>query len=309
MSNISPTAGVSGEIPHYGDPALSQHLIDALRMQTTERPLQIIIVDDHHPTPYPDPNLPGIQVVRRDVNGGFGSTVNTGAAYAQHPLLLILNSDLTIGVTFIEELCRAAEKWLPAIVSPTVVDGNGSNQYVGRMFPTITRSVIAGLVPLARWRDDARWHRAVGHEIPDPPTEATICDWFIGAVILMPTKAFHQLGGFDERFYMNSEEVDLQRRAREINLPSVVLADVTVEHVGGGSSDDARRFLWLMQGEWRYRTKWEGKFRARSFQAAMLGVTVINLVWNSVRSLFGRPTRPLQTFQRGASAIIRSSRD
>ena len=94
MSNISPTAGVSVVIPHYGDPALSQHLIDALRMQTTERPLQIIIVDDHHPTPYPDPNLPGIQVVRRDVNGGFGSTVNTGAAYAQHPLLLILNSDL-----------------------------------------------------------------------------------------------------------------------------------------------------------------------------------------------------------------------
>lgn len=307
MEDHIASSGVSIVIPHYGDPSLSRDLIDALRGQSTERPLQIIVVDDHFPVPFPDLDISGFEVVRRNANGGFGATVNTGARLAVHPLLLILNSDLTIGPDFVEELCSGAAPWMPAIVSPTVVDHDGASQYTGRRFPTISGSAIASLVPLARWRNGVRWHRAVGHEIPDPSSDAMICDWFVGAVILMPTEEFHRLGGFDERFYMNSEEVDLQRRARQFNLPSVVLSRVTVEHVGGGSSDDAKRFLWLMQGEWRYRMKWNGSAGARTFQATLVGTCVINLIWNSARALLGRPTHPIRTFRDSVGAVLRAS--
>jgi N-acetylglucosaminyl-diphospho-decaprenol L-rhamnosyltransferase len=307
MVEITESSGVSIVIPHYGDPLLSRELIEALREQSTHRPLQIIVVDDHFPEAFPELDIPGFEVVRRNVNGGFGATVNTGAKVAVHPLLLILNSDLTIGPDFVDDLCSGAAPWMPAIVSPTVVDHHGASQYTGRRFPTISGSAIASLVPLARWRDDVRWHRAVGHEIPDPSSDAMICDWFVGAVILIPTDEFHRLGGFDERFYMNSEEVDLQRRAREFNLPSVVLSQVIVEHVGGGSSDDAKRFLWLMQGEWRYRRKWNGSAGARTFQATLVGTCVINLIWNSARALLGRPTHPLRTFRNSVGAVLRAS--
>ncbi len=299
--------GVSIVIPHYGDPALTRPLIKALLQQTTQRPLQIIVADDHSPEPFPELNLPGCVVVRREVNGGFGSAVNSGAAHAVHPLLLILNSDLTVGTDFVETLCAGAEPWMPAFVSPTVVGPDGSFQYVGRKFPKISRSVIASLSALGRWRNSVWWHRSVGHEIAPSTSNAMVCDWFVGAAILAPTAAFRRLGGFDERFHMNSEEIDLQRRAREFNLPSIVLSAVSVEHAGGGSSDDAMRFQWLMEGEWRYWVKWNGRAKARAFQASMLGVTLVNLVWNILRALFGRSTHPVRTFRQRSMAILRAS--
>lgn len=301
--------GVSIVVPHYGDPSLTRPLIDALLRQRNLRPIQIIVADDHSPEPFPDIDIDDCMVVRREVNGGFGSAVNTGASHAVHPLLLILNSDLTIGESFIEDLCTGSEPWMPAIVSPTVVDEHGHSQFVGRRFPTISASAVASLVPLARWRNGEWWHRAVGHEIADGTSSAMVCDWVVGAVMLIPTNAFHRLGGFDERFFMNSEEVDLQRRAREIQLPSVVLRGTTVEHVGGGSSDQAKRFQWLMQGEWRYQSKWNRRVHARMFQVAMLSTAIINLVWDTGRALLGRPTHPMRAFRHSASAIIGASRD
>lgn len=306
---VGPTSsdGVSIVIPHYGDPEESRALLDTLAEQRTDRPLQIIVVDDHHPRPFPPIERPGFEVVRREVNGGFGTAVNTGASLARHPLLLILNSDLTIDADFVEDLCREAAPWMPAIVSPTVLDASGHQQYIARRFPGITTSAIAALVPLARWRHTERWHRAVGHEIPDPTSSGIVCDWFVGAVILLPTEVFHRLDGFDERFHMNSEEIDLQRRAKSLGLRSVVLPGVTVEHIGGGSSDAARRFRWLMEGEWRYREKWEGRFRARVFRATMLVVMTINLIWNCVRAALGRPTHPIDTFRRSVDAVLHAS--
>ena len=295
--------GVSIVIPHYGDPSLAIALLADLDVQRTTRPLQIIVADDHSPEPFPTETLVSCQLVRRESNGGFGAAVNAGAAVALHPLLLILNSDLRVGPGFIDDLCREAVPWMPAIIGPALLDEHGSVTHSARRFPRLRSSAIAVLVPLARWRHTDRWHRAVGHLTPAPVKGATVCDWVEGAALLMPTVLFRELGGFDERFFMYSEEVDLQTRARLLGIPSVVLGDVSAVHSGGGSSDITKRFAWLVQGEWIYAEKWRGRRAARRYQAAMLGAFLINLFWNSFRSALGRDSQPLATFAQNSRAV------
>lgn len=296
-------SGVSVVIPHYGDPAHATALLADLAARAAERPIQIIVVDDHSPVPFPDDPEAGVDVLRRDSNGGFGAAVNSGAAVAVHPLLLILNSDLRVDPDFIESLCRLAEPWMPAIVGPSLLDEERSVGHSARRFPRIRTSMIAALVPLARWRTTEHWHRAVGHLSPAPSSGVVTCDWIEGAAMLMPTALFRELEGFDERFFMYSEEIDLQRRARQRGVPSIVLGDVSAMHHGGGSSEDGPRLGWLLQGEWIYLDTWRGRSAARRYQAAMFLAVTVNLVWNGLRAALGRTTRPLAGFTMWTRAI------
>jgi len=290
---------VTALIPHFGAPETPLPLLEALSSQAGAPELQVVVIDDASPTPFP--GFDGVEVVRRDVNGGFGAALNTGAAVADGDLLLVLNSDLEIGPTFVADLVAGARPWQPAVVSPRVVGPDGVEQATGRRFPRVHHQVTEWLLPLARWRDTDTLHRAVGHEIAARDTEA-IVDWVVGAGILVPTADFRAVGGFDERFYMNSEEVDLQRRLRERGLPSVVLAGPTAVHAGGGSSDSARRREWLVQSRLAYADKWGGR---RRLQAALGAATAANLVWNTGRRLAGRDVAPLRTVGQEAALLRR----
>ncbi len=297
--------GVSVVVPHYGDPTPTCALLSALRTQFYDGPVQVIVADDCSPEPFPATDL--ATVVRRDRNGGFGSAVNTGASQAAHPRLLILNSDLDVGADFLAELVRAAEPWMPAVIGPRLVGHDGSSGWSGRHFPTASQQFVEWLTPLARWRHLPRLHEAVGHDTRCVDGATAAVDWLVGAALYLPTDAFHAVGGFDEGFFMNSEEIDLQRRLRDAGLPSVFLGSVSVRHEGGGSSGDAaRRRRWLVSSRLRYARKWGGLGRLR------LGLTLatgLNLVVNAGRRGAGRPVHPLRVAAGEWDLIWRTTED
>ena len=276
-------------VPHYGDPRTPLPLLTSLLGQRDTESVEIVLVDDASPEPFR--GVDGVSVVRREVNGGFGAAVNTGAAVAEGDLLLILNSDLGIGPDFLHDLLAAAQRWLPAVVSPRVVGPDGDEEWTARRFPRVRHLTAEWLVPLARWRPTATGHRLVGHDTDVRGGEGPV-DWVVGAAMLLPLQEFRAVGGFDEAFYMNAEEVDLQRRLRELGIPSVVLREPTVTHAGGASTDPARGRAWLVDGRMTYAAKWGGRRRLR---AALLAATGVNLVWNLGRQAAGRDVSALQT--------------
>ena len=284
---VERSGAVSVVIPHYGDPEPAASLVDQLREQKGVAAIQIIIVDDASPQPFPPMN--DALLVRRDSNGGFGAAVNTGAALATHPLLLVLNSDLEIGPTVVRDLVAAAEPWQPTVASPQVIGHNGAPQWAGRHFPRTRHYVVEWLTPLARYRTRPSLHEAVGHDTRCT-TGATIpVDWVIGAALLMPLDHFRAVGGFDESFHMNCEEVDLQNRLRQRGIPAMFLGTVTVTHEGGGSSDPGKRRRWLVSSRLHYAQKWhDGPTRQR---LALTGASLVNFTVNLGRQLAGRPLR------------------
>lgn len=302
-------------IPHHGDPTPTLALVAAVEDQTAEV-AGIIVVDDCSPIPFPE--TAGVQVVRREINGGFGSAVNSGLAAVDTELALVLNSDLEITDTFVQDLVAAAAPWQPAVVSPQIVSPqivspqivnpqvggqDGESQWVGRHFPTAGHQIVEWLTVLARFR--SRLHEQVGHDTRCTTGQIVSVDWVMGAAMLLPMAEVRQVGGFDERFFMNAEEVDLQRRLRAIGVPSVFAGTVVATHEGGGSSDPGRRRQWLVDSRMKYARKWGGRRRLR------VGLTVatgLNLVVNLVRQLTGREVNA-RAVARAEFGLLRRSRD
>ena len=187
-----------------------------------------------------------------------------------------------------------------AILSPRVIDEAGEEAWTGRRFPRARHQAAAWLTPLARWRDTSIWHHAVGHDVRARAAESEV-DWVVGAAMWIPLKEFRAIGGFDERFFMNSEEIDLQRRMRERGIASVALSSPTVVHVGGGSSPSESRRRWLVDGQLLYADKWGSR---RLLQTVLATATVANLAVNSIRRLAGRDVHPVATARHELQLLI-----
>ena len=288
-------ATVSVVVLHHGDPGPALALLDQLARQT--HPVQVIVADDASPIPFP--HRDGVEVVRRPTNGGFGANVNSGVAAATSPAVLILNSDLTIEPTFVAEMAAAARTHPRAVLAPRIVDSHGHEGWVGRDFPRVRHQTAAWLTPLAAFRGTSAWHRAVGHDVVAHRRESEV-DWVVGAAMWIPTAEFRAVGGFDERFFMNSEEVDLQRRLRTRGLRVIALRSPTVVHAGGGSSPSESRRHWLVEGQLTYADKWGSK---RPLQAALTLATGANLLVNVARRATGRELHPLAVARTELSMI------
>jgi N-acetylglucosaminyl-diphospho-decaprenol L-rhamnosyltransferase len=288
-----PAPSLSVVIPHYGDPTLALALVDDLRQQSPPGGCEIIVVDDRSPTPFPD--TAGVEVVRREANGGFGAAVNSGAAAATGDWLLIANSDLRIDPPTLPELLDAARPLMPAVVGPATVDAEGRPEHTGRRFPTAPQLVAATALPLQRFAGEGWFVRLAGYVVPRDRDPRRV-DWLQGSCLLLPRDVFVDVGGFDESYYMYSEEVDLQRRLSDVGVHSWLLPSVAVTHTGGKSTigivDVGER---MMGSRLRYARKFGGEQAARR---ALKVVAVLNLGCRLVLRAAGRASAPRHAWQR-----------
>lgn len=294
MTGPLATPAVSIVIPHYGEASTTLPLVQALVPQLEAARAELIVSDDCSPEPFAC-DSPEVRVVRRSVNGGFGSAVNSGAAAARGELLMILNSDLCVTPDFVSSYVAAARPWLPAVVAPRITDDDGVAETL-RYFPTVRHITAEWLTPLARTSGTRAWREAVGHDTrASESTTACAVDWAVGAALLLRHHDFWSVGGFDETFFMNSEEVDLALRLSRRGVPVIYTPEVTVHHVGGGSSDPEKRRGWVVASRLRYADKWGGR---RALQAALTTATAANFAWNVTRRLRRVPVAPITTARR-----------
>lgn len=295
MSQVAVPLGVTVVIPHYGSEEPTRRLLGDLAAQRTERPVQVVVVDDASPVPFS--GAEAVEVVHRSVNGGFGAAVNSGVATATEPLLVILNSDLRVDEDFVGALADAAERLAPAVVGPRLVSPDGVDGHSARRFPRVSHQVVEWATPLVRLRSTALLKAAVGYDRRARAGAETSTDWLVGAALCLPTEVFRRVGGFDERFFMNCEEVDIQLRLHRLGIPAIQIGSLVVTHSGGGSSEGTAagtRRRWLMDSRRRYAAKWGGLRRLR---VALTGVSVVNLAWNTMRRGSGRGVDPMTVWR------------
>jgi N-acetylglucosaminyl-diphospho-decaprenol L-rhamnosyltransferase len=106
------------------------------------------------------------------------------------------------------------------------------------------------------------------------------CDWAMGSFLLVPGAALAELGGFDERFFLYSEEVDLCRRARERGWTVTYLPSLTIVHKGQSRVRDRRRATHQARAKLIYAEKWMGRRERLLMRAAL----VLHYARASVRS-------------------------
>jgi GT2 family glycosyltransferase len=162
-------------------------------------------------------------------NRGFGAANNEALATADARYVLFLNPDTEFLSGSLAELTAVMDR-RPGLglVGVRQVGGGGELAPSMRRFPSTANMVAEALavekVPLLR--------RFFGERVLDPQRydRESPCDWTSGSFMLVRAEALRICGGFDERFFLFSEETDLCWRLRGASWAIVHLPLVTIRH-------------------------------------------------------------------------------
>lgn len=180
---------------------------------------------------------PGISLIENRENVGFGRGANQGIEKCHTPFVLLLNADTRALPDSIERLQHFLEgNPAAAIVAPQLLFADGTLQPSCRRFPSVFRyamflSYLDYLIPTGYRISKADHSRQMKVEQP------------MGAVLMIRKSALDQLGsGFDPRYSLYMEEVDLCKRLHNSGWEIHFLPDAKfIHHAGGSTGQDWER--------------------------------------------------------------------
>jgi N-acetylglucosaminyl-diphospho-decaprenol L-rhamnosyltransferase len=180
-----------------------------------------------------------LEVVRNETNIGFAAACNQGAAGSEADYLLFLNPDTRLfddtlaAVTRFMESDRAAEI---GICGGQMLHSDGSPAISCARFPTL-RTYVGKMTGLGRLAPGLFPRH---HLSPAEAGTSRVVDQVIGAFFLIRRELFERLGGFDTRYFIYYEEVDLSLRAFQRGYRSYFLKEARALHIERVSSDQIR---------------------------------------------------------------------
>jgi GT2 family glycosyltransferase len=177
----------------------------------------------------------GVTLIARDVNDGFGAAANVGARRTSGTSFALLNPDIFFTdpatVERAETLISAREI---GIVAPGLRLPHGALQDSARQVPS----------PLDLAARRLSRHQSTRGVIRS--TEPVVVPWAVGACWFVGRSAWERVGGFDERYFLYFEDVDLCVRMRRAGLGVLYVPTLEVEHRHVGASR-SRRLSWAMR--------------------------------------------------------------
>lgn len=195
---------------------------------------EIIVVDNGNP-----PETLAALSARKKItlitghgNVGFSRGCNLGAGKAKGNFLAFLNPDLLIEPGCIAALVKAARAGkAPCVAGARILWPDGSEQRGGRRDTITPWTALVSAAGLGKFEDAAAIFRDPhrdGDPLPDKPTPVGAVS---GAALLMSRAAFAMLGGFDEKYFLHAEDLDLCRRAIEAGGEVLFVPDARATHI------------------------------------------------------------------------------
>lgn len=219
--------------------------------------------------------FPDAKLICNSANLGFTRGNNQGLALARGRYVLFLNPDtevvgdaLATMVAYMEAHPRVGA------LGPQLRYGDGSFQSSRRRFPGLATALFES-TPLAWHWPAARNPWARRYHMADTPNDQTQpVDWLVGAALLVRRAVLDQVGGFDEGYFMYSEELDLCRRIKATGWEVHYLPQAQIIHHEGKSSEQvvAARHIYFHTSRVRYFRKFYGPLAAGFLRFALLGM-------------------------------------
>jgi len=187
--------------------------------------------------------LPNAWTLLRNGDFGYGRSMNVGASFVDADYYFILNPDTILTdpqmLDKMHDRMRAAPEI--GLLAPKIFYLDGSLQETCRRFPKWYMPFVQ-----RSWLKDTAFGRRYAASFClqdyDHAMERAV-DWVQGSAMFVDGKLWKRLGGFDDRFWMYFEDVDLCRRIQCAGRMVHYWPDVTIQHAHGKESAKIKNVL------------------------------------------------------------------
>ncbi|MAZ96864.1 glycosyltransferase family 2 protein [Schleiferiaceae bacterium] len=226
-------------IVNYNVKEFLTQCIDSIYKSSTSSSFEVIVVDNNSNDSGESAickQFPSIQWVNNSENIGFGKANNIGFEAAKGKYTLILNPDTVLQSDTIEKCVNYLELH-PEVGGLGIQGIDGS----GRFLPESKRSLPTPLV--AFWKITglssifpksptfARYH--LGHLDKNQNHEVDI---LVGCFMMVPTILLRKVKGFDARYFMYGEDIDLSYELQKTGKKNIYFSESKIIHYKGEST-------------------------------------------------------------------------
>ncbi|GAA4540343.1 glycosyltransferase family 2 protein [Pseudonocardia xishanensis] len=213
--------------------------LDSIPAATTRTP-RVVLADNGSVDGAPEraAGREGVELLRIGENVGYGTAANRGVAQLgpEYGWVVIANPDLVFGEKSIDILLEAAQRSPRAgSLGPLIRDPGGHVYPSARRVPDLATG--AGHAVLGRIWPGNPW--SVTYRQESTAIEERPAGWLSGSCLLVRRSAFDSVDGFDPRYFMYFEDVDLGERLGRAGWLNVYVPTAEVVHTGGVSTSKA----------------------------------------------------------------------
>ncbi|MCW2524416.1 MAG: dTDP-Rha--alpha-D-GlcNAc-pyrophosphate polyprenol alpha-3-L-rhamnosyltransferase [Frankiales bacterium] len=205
----------------------------------TKREVEVVLVDNGSTDGAPEraAQRANVQLLSTGQNLGYGRAANLGLQASRTEWTLIANPDVVLHAGAIDALYAAADRWPRAgALGPLIHTPDGAVYPSARAVPSLSRGIghalFADLWPSNPWTTAYRREN-------EAVTERT-AGWLSGSCLMLRRDAFESTSGFDPKFFMYFEDVDLGERLERAGWQNVYVPTASVTHLGGQSTQRHR---------------------------------------------------------------------
>ena len=184
---------------------------------------------------------PEVCIIANARNEGFARAANQGMKKGRGRYLMLLNPDAFLTEGSLHHLITYLEGHTDVgVIGPQVTNPDGSLQGSARGFPGLLTAFFGRSSIFTHYFPHNPFSR---HDVPALSSrldEPQSVDWMSGACMVLRRRTLIEVGGFDERFFLYWEDADLCWRIRQHGWQVVYDPRVSVVHLVGVSSKQAR---------------------------------------------------------------------
>ncbi|UVS81763.1 glycosyltransferase family 2 protein [Actinokineospora sp. UTMC 2448] len=223
--------------------------------KATTRPVHVVLADNGSTDGAPEAaaaEWDNVELVRTGGNLGYGGGANRGVAALpdEYGWIVVCNPDLEWRPGSLDELLAAAKRWpRGGSFGPLITGQSGEVYPSAREVPSLGRGIGHGLLGMV-WPSNP-WTREY-KQLGRAPRERE-AGWLSGSCLLLRRTAWDSVDGFDSRYFMYFEDVDLGERLSRAGWQNVYVPSAEVMHIQGVSTAKASARMLAAHHESAYR--------------------------------------------------------
>ncbi|MCJ7467538.1 MAG: glycosyltransferase family 2 protein [Maribacter sp.] len=202
------------------------------------------------------PTNDNVEYIFTGKNLGFGAGHNVAITKAKNisEFHLVLNADVEFKGTILDEMYAFMKEHEEiGLLAPKIYNPDGTLQYSAKLLPTPANLIIRRFVPIKAIQDKMDYRYEMKFFDFDRMIEVP---YVMGCFMLIKNQVFEKVQGFDERFFMYPEDIDLTRRIHA-HYKTIYYPHVSIIHKHGKGSYKSRKLLYYhISSMIKYFNKW-----------------------------------------------------